>query len=593
MTNTPLIYGLPALAITLALFIVVAQRRAVPAWVLVKREFVSTLRGGRAFVLVLLVTIIAALFVVSSWPVTDQVGNSLEAAGWASRDLMYTFVIGLLIGSMIFVPAYAAGGIVSERERGTYDLLATSLLRPRSILLGKLGNALGFFLFLLVALAPIFCVSFFLVGIDVFEYARAIALVIATALACAALGLLCSVRYRRSFSAIIAAFVGMLALYAGPLILLLLVLSFLDFFELNRVPAFGGPLEELAQIVSPPFVLMSLFSGVLSTWDFALALFYELAVAGLCLSLAYRRLRKPLEPPAVEQRKPIDDEAELVRRRKSFPFYLIDPLRRKAAIEDNRNPMLVRELRWGLFNRGTVLIRVFYCAFVVYFFISVGGSFIGDVREFAVLFVMIQIVLTILVAPALIANSLTKEYELRNADMLRMTLLRPREIILGKWFAGALSLAPMLMAAVLTTVPLLYTNIDEWETLIAGYGTLIVSALTCLSLGLFASLLTRRTAPALAITYVLGFIVFIGLALGFDWLMGSLGLGGAFDWLGAYLSPILVFYENSWDVGIGRFRTDEVAWNYWLIGTVIWAGVNFLILAITVAGYHRYRMRDR
>lgn len=591
-----LLYGLP-LAVTLVAFLVYAQRRTVLAWVLVKREFVSTLRGGRAFVLVLLITTLSALWVITSWPSNMQgAGNSLEMAGWLSRSMMGTFSMGLLVGSMIFLPAYAAGAIVSERERATYDLLATSLLRPRSILIGKLANALGFFLFLLVALAPIFCVSFFLVGIDVVEYLRAITLVLATALACASLGLYCSVRFRRSFSAILGAFVGMLMLYAGPLVAALIVFSAIDRL-FYRVRAFSGPLEDLAEVICPPIAMFVSFEQGIGQatllWfvpvsTFALAVLYELAVAGVCLALAYRRLRRPLEPPNVEQKKPIDDEAELLRRRKSFPFYLIDPLKRKATIEDGRNPMLVRELRWGLFNRGTVLVRVFYCAFILYFFIAVGGAFIGNIREFAFSFVMIQTVVTVLVSPALIANSLTKEYELRNVDMLRMTLLRPGEIIFGKWFAGALSLGPILLAAVFTTTPLLYINLDEWEILAAGYGTLILSALICLSLGLFASLLTRRTATALAITYALGFFVFIGFAFAWGWASRDFDSS-----LLGMLTPIGVFIEANGNSHFGRMGTGDVDWLYWFLGTGFWSAINLAILGVTVAGYHRFRMRDR
>ena len=597
--NGFLIYGLPLL-VTLTAFFIYMQRGTVLAWVLVKREFVSTLRGGRAFVLVLLFTTLSALWVITMWPSNmEGMGNSLEMAGYLSRDLMRTFSMGLLVGSMIFVPAYAAGGIVGERERSTWDLLSTSLLRPRSILIGKLANALGFFLFLLVALAPIFCVSFFLVGIDVVEYVRAITLVLATALACASLGLYCSVRFRRSFAAIVGAFVGMLMLYAGPLVAGLIFFSFIDRF-FYRVRAFSGPLEDLAEIICPPIAMLmtlegmggqtSLFWGYVPFTTFTLAILYELAVAGVCLALAYRRLRRPMEPPNVDQKSPIDDEAELLRRRKSFPFYLIDPLKRKATIEDGRNPMLVRELRWGLFNRGTVLVRVFYCAFILYFFIAVGGGFIGNIREFAFTFVMIQTVVTVLVAPALIANSLTKEYELRNVDMLRMTLLKPGEIIFGKWFAGALSLGPILFAAVLTTTPLLYINFQEWEVLAAGYGTLILSALTCLSLGLFASLLTRRTATALAITYTLGFFVFIGFAFVWEWWFRDPDM---WPFTPMFLSPIIVFIESNNQFHFGPFQTGDIDWLYWFLGTGLWSVINLIILGVTISGYQRFRMRDR
>ena len=96
--NGLVIYGVP-LVVTLAAFLIYAQRRTVLAWVLVKREFVSTLRGGRAILLVLFFTTLSALWVLTSWPSNyEGMGHSLEMAGWLSRDLMRTFSVGLLVG---------------------------------------------------------------------------------------------------------------------------------------------------------------------------------------------------------------------------------------------------------------------------------------------------------------------------------------------------------------------------------------------------------------------------------------------------------------------------------------------------------------
>ena len=57
--------------------------------------------------------------------------------------------------------------------------------------------------------------------------------------------------------------------------------------------------------------------------------------------------------------------------------------------------------------------------------------------------ILFQNYVTVLLAPALMANALTKEMELGNLDMLRMTLLRPRDITLGKLAAGAMALFPV------------------------------------------------------------------------------------------------------------------------------------------------------
>src|SRR4051812_27253118 len=54
------------------------------------------------------------------------------------------FLLGAIVVLQVFfvallAPAFTAGIITGEREKQTYDLLMTTLLRPRSIILGKLG----------------------------------------------------------------------------------------------------------------------------------------------------------------------------------------------------------------------------------------------------------------------------------------------------------------------------------------------------------------------------------------------------------------------------------------------------------------------
>jgi hypothetical protein len=329
----------------------------------------------------------------------------------------------------------------------------------------------------------------------------------------------------------------------------------------------------------------------LSWWSFAMAMIYQVIFISVCGGLTLGILRRPQEPLKVETRKPIDNPLVLEARRKTFPYYLIDPLRRKKQIDDQQNPMMVRELRWGLMNRGTILVRVCYSMFILYFIIGSGMMYIE--RSFETIFpwLLTQMIMTVALIPALVGNLFTKEYELGNIDMLRMTLLRPRQIVLGKAVAGAISVAPALIAAVLACLPALFLKLSsrEWSLILTGYTTLFVCALVAVSLSIFASLLTRRTSTSLVLSYFFNGFVFVGLFaicmfLAEVFFSGRVSreLSAAF----AFTSPIAGFMYHA----LEGSSSDNV---YWASNMLMFTLFSAALLILCVRGFERYRMRDR
>ncbi len=564
-----------------------------PAWSLVRRELLTTLRGVRAFLLLLLFVSGAVVYAWMRWPESD---GTFQYAGYLSRDMMKDFTIALFLACTLFVPAFSAGSIVLERERSTYDFLRMSLIRPSGIVFAKVLNAVGLFFLVLIGLAPAISVSFFLIGVDPVQMGQALAVIVATTLACAAVGVLSSALFNRTLLAMGASYAGVILLMIGPLIFSYFAAAVVYFF-INVRSVFGF-MDQVAVVLSPIVTIRtvlgsSINGGGMGGMQFALSLCYQAAFALSCLGGACYLVRRPVRPLKVETERPIDDQAALMHRRVSWPFYLIDPLRRKKPIEDGRNAMLVREMRWGMFNRGTTLIRLFYCAFVVYFFAGAVAS--TDARSLDTMgrWMLVQIAMTIVAAPALTANVFTKEHELRNIDMLRMTLLRPGEIILGKLFALCISVAPLVVAAVFSCLPLILIGSRNWTMLGLGYGTLLVCVLHSISLALAASFVTQRTSVALVLGYVLSLISFVGL-----WFAAAaLGIG---EDLASLLSPIGAYIRSS---GLGYWASPFSAsreaplgmsvLSYWGLAMMIWLFVSGLMVGGSIAVFKRYRMTDR
>ncbi len=553
----------------------------IPAIALVKRELVSSLRRVPSFLVVLLFVSVCTAFAVELWPRT----SNIAWGAMSSRALFGAFTNILLSGAVLFVPALAASTISGEKEQETFDLLSITLISPLGILVGKLLNTVGFVVILAVAIMPVFGVTFFLVGFDLGQVTVAVAVILATTFSCASVGILSSAVFRRRFVAIMGAYLGVLGVTLGP--------SMLAMFAGMATVGLSG-MEEIMEVCAAttiPFATLGLvLMGPYSLRYLVGALVYHGGVTAICLFLSLLIIRRPPKPPKVDYRKPIDDP-KVLRRRKFY--WLIDPLKRKKPIEDGRNPMLVKELRWGLISQGTAMVRVFYISFIVYFIIGMFGVYLEGRYGNLLPWLMFQFVITATIAPAMMANILTKEFELGNIDMLRTTLLTPRDIVLGKGTAGFLAASPALLAAVASSVPLVFLRLGlrQYELLFTGYVTLTLCVLLSSSISLFSSMLTRRTSTSLALSYFLSAGVFIGIA-GLFAVLHELRV--PFFWklddeIIALLSPIAAFLVNATQIA-GKGSPITL---YWAASVAAYTAFALALVGISVKIFSRYRMRDR
>ncbi len=523
-----------------------------PSLALIRREFLTSLRRTLSLVWLVVLLTACVLVAVTWWPSRDLSWNEISIV---SEEILFAVSVVLFGGGILFMPAIAAGAIVSEKEQNTFDLVRMSLVRPTSILFAKCVNTIGFFFLLVLATMPVLAVVMLGVGVDQTQFGLALLAILATGTCCAMIGLLSSALFRRGSLAVAGSYAGVLIFLFVPALVLAPIPQLIAFSGVVPFQAVGDRSEEIAIVFCPLLAFDALFKYPMTPRDIFIyggsSLLYQSTVCLICLVLARVLLLRQPRPSKAESEKVIDDQAVLRMRRTSFPFYLVDPLRRKKTIADTRNPMRVRELQWGLFNRGTTLIRVFYCVFPVCVFtafqyaVSQSGT---------ITWIVAEIVLLLGIAPALLANLSTKEHELGNIDMLNMTLLSSREIVLGKAAAGMATLVPLLAAAMLPGLVFLIAPPRDWLVLVAGDVTLLVCIFASLSITLFASVLARRTSTALMLSYAANLLVFAGLPLAYWFLVHTFrraeypGGGVSLNEL-LYLSPIIAFASSPWPFG--------------------------------------------
>jgi ABC-type transport system involved in multi-copper enzyme maturation permease subunit len=187
------------------------------------RELKQRMRGRHTWLvltlyLALLAVILRWVYVAASNDTSFGGGNVLGSAT-IGRAIFQWLLFFMLLLVCFIVPGLTASAIAGERERQTLISLQISLLRPRSIVVGKLLASLAFVVLLVLASLPLVTIPFLLGGVSLTEVASGLVMVLATAVVLACLALACSAVLRRTQAATVVSYGVTLALVLGTLIL--------------------------------------------------------------------------------------------------------------------------------------------------------------------------------------------------------------------------------------------------------------------------------------------------------------------------------------------------------------------------------------
>ena len=479
---------------------------------LVKREMQGVLRAPRTRYLALGYLLALIAVVIWMWP--DQAIFSMAAQ--STRSMVLVFVVTLVALVITYAPAVSATAIVGERENNSYDLLFASLLRPWEIVMGKL---LAVFLTLVIFVAlsfPVFVSGFFLGAVSIPETARIYLVCAATSLFAGLIGLEVSARAKSSYAALLRTYLLVLLLGVGPWMPFILLGN--RPFWLPAVHAFRAmsPLSAVSSILIPGFD-PDLGTPVTPAW----VLYLGFAAAGslLLLGLILWDAYAAKGPPVRRHGTVIDDRSELFRRRLRFPFYLIDPNRRKKFLADWMNPIYARELRSRAFGGGIWVFRGAYICLAVSILLMVLmlGRFTGftpaTIKATAIGF---QVGLIMLLVPPLTAGGVTRERELRMMDDLRLSRMGPWQLLTGKLLVALVFVSFLVVGSVPLWIVIVYMQMNTPTELCIVGAILLSTVLLALSTGFVSSAWMRHTAAAAAAAY--GLLFFLVIATLLPWL---------------------------------------------------------------------------
>ncbi len=463
------------------------------------REVKSSLRSPLALALAALYLGVLATLVWWMWPQEEI----YSATARASRSLLLVCGVAQLLLVILYAPAFAATAITAEKERNTYDLLFATLLRPRDIVAGKLFSSIVVLLLFVLLSLPVFAACFFLGAVSVREAAVIYLVTAASSVMFGLLGLSVSAVARNSHAALVITYVLLLVVTAGP---------WVPYFLLEQKP-WAAQFIHQARAFSP---LGAMASVILPSFEPAGAWRTYLIGCGVaCVAMTafiVGRVRWAGQRDSRSHGDTIESADELTRRRLSFPFYLIDPQRRRDCIPDWLNPMFAKELRSRAFGGGQWIFRVAASCFGLSMLMMIGavGNLVGPtpnlIRAVALVF---QLGLIVLIVPSLTAGAITQERERGSLELLRMSRLGPLSFLVGKLGVALLFVGFLLLGTLPGWFAIYYLEINTTREILDAWAVIGTTIAFALAAGLFASALAPRTAVATALAYAVTFLAAI------------------------------------------------------------------------------------
>ena len=501
---------------------------------ILSKELRTLLRTRKAFSALMLILLAVGGTVWVFWLATMESGEMRQFSTMVefSRAL-FALLSGVQLGVLgLFAPLLTAATVTTAREEKTLDLLYCTRITRFHILAGKWFAAISFEVLLVLCMLPLVALCFQLGGVSLEEYAFAAVMTLMTVLTYSMIGLACSAWFRKTATSIFMALMIIFFL-AGGLSLGMLILGELRWFHYDgpSKPYPDGFLDSLFICVSPVIATVAtwvtafdspssqsssktLFFSSIFLWHLA----YQSIIFLLAALVGWRGLARAESQKTQVARKVVDDPQLLERRRKKFPYYLIDPLRRPQVIRDNQNPMYVLEVRTNALLRSTVLIRLSYAllplSLLAFSYMLFADSIPLGAGLFS-LFVLLPFV------PIMTSTSLPREWQSGTMELLKASPLPASSIVWGKFraavrFLGALWIALLILPFVFSMGIAFYESSVQHSVAhsagVRGLGTiggflevlLPVAAYLILyiAISIFCSSFFRRTAFALVAAYL-------------------------------------------------------------------------------------------
>ncbi len=511
-----------------------------------QREFNASSRSARTNFLIWAYLILLALVILLLWPASGI--HSVASSG--SRQIFTLFFGVNLTLVLLMVPAFSATSISWEKENNTYDSLFITMMRPHEIMQGKLFSSILMIVILVFLSIPIASVCALTGGISILLVIKIVFLILVTAVSYGLAGLACSAWFSRSSTSIVMNYAVMMV-FAGaswlPSALLSNIFYLQKFKDVWQFARCISPYDAMFYLLYPETYRLSM--ETISRGDtitpYGIFMAFSLLFSIVSFSLFSKGITRPIVKSKVVHGEFYTGNRQAIKRKLTWPFYLIDPLKRKKIIANWSNPVFVVEMRSKLFANPKFVLRlvsaIFIISLVILTLVSLQYSSMLKADTVRIVAIIFQISVVALLAPGVSSGLITEEITSGTFLMLRMTPMKPYTVIFGKLKATFFYALIFIVSSFFVIFAMAYLEQQTvfpdgsvfsphwWAEVIqrsqqAGwYGNvwmtykriiiwifiLLLSTLTFLTCGLFSSSVSKNTGMATAFSYVITAIICI------------------------------------------------------------------------------------
>ncbi|WP_395088196.1 ABC transporter permease [Armatimonas sp.] len=193
------------------------------------KELRTRMRGAKAFWILLLYLGLLSVILGGtylSWLTSQERQGAYATQSYDMGRMFYGVIFAVqaaLVG--LITPALTSGALSLEREQRTFEALSVSPLPRRSIIVGKLGSAVGFVGLLLLSSLPLVALCFLLGGVSPQEICAAYVLLMASAFLYGATGIAFSSFAKNTTSATVLTYGTILVFFFSTLPLSMMALN--------------------------------------------------------------------------------------------------------------------------------------------------------------------------------------------------------------------------------------------------------------------------------------------------------------------------------------------------------------------------------
>ena len=541
---------------------------------LLRRELISFLRRRRMIAFQFGLAALFGLLVVIRWP-TD--GNAAQD-GSQSQQIFRLFAYGLMAMMLLLLPVFPATSIVSEKKRGTLQLLLNSPLGPTRIFSAKLVAVVSLGVIILAMSMPAATACFCMGGLSLFgDISRTYQLLFVVALQYAAVGLLVS-SFAQSVDSAVRVTYG--------IVLGVSVLTLIPHYFFQGTQ---GQLAELSDLLrcTSPLAALTVVTGTTNIGGQGLMVksdvvgrFTIVALVSTVVASIWTvsRLNHRIFDHSRAAGKISDDLSSSNKAIRRL-FFLVDPQKRSAGIPSFLNPVMVKEFRCRRFGRLHWLMRLVAVCMVLSLgltYATTAGTFDWGVETIGAIMVVLQVALIVLIAPSLSAGLVSVEQESGGWILLRSTPLGFRRIVAGKLLSALIPLILLLAATMPGYLVMAYIQPGMALQVQRVMICLLLTSLFAMTISAAVGSFFARTAAATAGAYAVLLIVSAGPIL--VWMGRNAPFGHATVEAALSTSSIAAALSVIKLPGFENYNLIPVNW--WFLGTTSVAALLVLLAQV-------------